>query len=129
MSASRWLAHCSHDSRKATQIARSISLNALEREGVEPVRCPPRAPTCNDYAERFVRSIKSECLERMILLGERSLRRALREFSTHYLGERNHQGMDNQLLVPSNVVAFSTERVQRRERLGGILSFYHREAA
>ena len=45
----------------------------LEREGVEPVRCPPRAPTCNAYAERFVRSIKSECLERMILLGERSL--------------------------------------------------------
>ncbi|MDH3638714.1 MAG: hypothetical protein OES09_09650, partial [Gammaproteobacteria bacterium] len=54
--------------------------DALEREGVEPVRCPPRAPTCNAYAERFGRSIKSECLERMILLGERSLRRALREY-------------------------------------------------
>ena len=65
----------------------------------------------------------------MILFGERSLRRALREYSTHYLSERNHQGMDNQLLEPSNVVAFSTERIQRRERLGGILSFYHREAA
>jgi transposase InsO family protein len=103
--------------------------DALEREGVEPVRCPPQAPTCNAYAERFVRSIKSKCLERMILLGERSLRRALREYSTHYLSERNHQGMDNQLLEPSNIVAFSTRRVQRRERLGGILSFYHREAA
>jgi len=103
--------------------------DALERESVEPVRCPPRAPTSNAYAERFVRSMKSECLERMILFGERSLRRALREYSTHYLNEHNHQGMDNQLLEPSNVVAFSTERIQRRERLGGILSFYHREAA
>ncbi len=103
--------------------------DALEREGVEPVRCPPRAPTCNAYAERFVRSIKSECLERIILLGERSLRRALREYSTHYLRERNHQGVGNQLLEPSNVVAFSTGPVQRRERLGGMLNFYYREAA
>ncbi len=103
--------------------------DALEREGVEPVRCPPRAPTCNAYAVRFVRSIKEECLERMILLGERSLRCALAEYSTHYLQERNHQGVDNQLLEPSNVVAFSTEPVQRRERLGGMLNYYHREAA
>ncbi len=103
--------------------------DALERDGVEPVRCPPRAPTCNAYAERFVRSIKSECLERMILLGERSLRRALREYSAHYLSERNHQGVDNQLLESSNVVAFPTEPVQHRERLGGMLSFYHREVA
>jgi transposase InsO family protein len=103
--------------------------DALKRAGVEPVRCPPRAPTCNAYAERFVRSIKSECLERMILLGERSLRRALREYSTHYLSERNHQGVGNQLLEPRNVVAFAPEPVQRRERLGGMLSFYYREAA
>ncbi|ESQ17207.1 MAG TPA: transposase [Chromatiaceae bacterium] len=103
--------------------------NILDREGVEPVRCPPRAPKCNAYAERFVRSIKEECLERMILLGERSLRRALREYSAHYLRERNHQGVDNQLLEPSNVVAFPTNPVQRRERLGGMLSYYHREAA
>lgn len=103
--------------------------NTLDREGVEPVRCPPRAPRCNAYAERFVRSIKEECLERMILFGPRSLRHVLREYSTHYLRERNHQGLDNELLEPYNVVAFSTAPVQRRERLGGLLSFYHREAA
>jgi transposase InsO family protein len=103
--------------------------DALEREGVEPVRCPPRAPTCNAYAERFVRSIKSECLARMILIGERSLRRALREYSMHYLSDRNHQGVDNQLLEPSNVVTYTTEPIQRRERLGGMLNFYYREAA
>ena len=103
--------------------------DALEREGVEPVRCPPRAPTCNAYAERFVCSIKEECLERMVLLGERSLRRALCEYSTHYPQERNHQGVGNQLLEPTNVVAFPKEPVQRRERLGGMLNYYHREAA
>ena len=102
--------------------------NALDRAGIEPVRCPLRAPRCNAYAERFVRSIKEECLERLILFGERSLRHALREYSRHYLSERNHQGVDNQLLEPTNVVAFSTEPIRRRERLGGLLSFYHREA-
>jgi transposase InsO family protein len=103
--------------------------DAIEREGVAPIRCPPRAPKCNAYAERFVRSIKYECLERMILIGERSLHRALREYRIHYLSERNHQGVDNQLLTPCNVVPFPTGSVHRRERLGGMLSFYHREAA
>jgi len=100
----------------------------LDCAGVEPVLCPPRAPRCIAYAERFVRSIKEECLERMIFFGERSLRRALRGYETHYLRERNHQGMGNQLLESSNVVAFSTIPVQRRERLGGMLNYYHREA-
>jgi transposase InsO family protein len=86
----------------------------LDRAGVEPVRCPPRAPRCNAYAERFVRSINEECLERMIFFGERSLRRALREYETHYLRERNHQGVGNELLEPTNVVAFSEEPVQHR---------------
>ncbi len=81
--------------------------------------------TCNAYAERFVRSIKNECLERTIRLGERSLRRTLREYSMHYLSERNHQGADNQLLEPPNVGAHSTGRIQRRERLGRMLNFYH----
>ena len=103
--------------------------NTLDREGVVPVRCPPRAPRCNAYAERYVRSINEECLERMIFFGERSPRRALHEYETHYLRERNHQGVGNELLEPSNVVAFSKEPVQRRERLGRLLSYYHREAA
>ena len=101
----------------------------LEREGVDPVRCPPRAPTCNAIAERFVRSIKEECLERMILFGERSLRWTLREYEPHYLKERNHQGRGNRLLEPSNVVDLHAGTIKRRERLGGMLSFYYREAA
>ena len=103
--------------------------NALEREGVEATRCPPRVPTCNAYPERFVRLIKEECLDRMILLGERSLRYALREYEIHCLQERNHQGFDNQLLEPPNILASDRQAVQRRERLGGMLSFYYREAA
>ena len=103
--------------------------NTLDRSGVEPVRCPPRAPRCNAYAERLVRTIKEECLERMLFFGERSLRRALCEYETHYLRERNHQGVGNELLEPTNVVALSKGPVQRRERLGGLLSYYHREAA
>ena len=101
----------------------------LKREGIEPVRCPPRAPTCNAIAERFVRSIKEECLERMVLFGERSLRRALSEYEIHYLRERNHQGCDNRLLELPNVVDLHTGTIKRRERLGGMLSFYYREAA
>jgi putative transposase len=72
----------------------------LDREDVKPVRCPVRAPNCNAFAERFVRSIKDECLDRMILFGETSLRRAVREYVAHYHAERNHQGAGNQLLQP-----------------------------
>jgi hypothetical protein len=101
----------------------------LDREGVKPVRCPARAPNCNAFAERFVRSIKEECLDRLILFGEASLRRGLREYVAHYHAERNHQGVGNELLESLTMVSPSEEPIQRRERLGGVLNFYHREAA
>ena len=93
------------------------------------IRLPPRSPNLNAYAERFVRSIKEECLDRMIFVGQASLRRAVTEFVVHYLGERNHQGLGNQLIQPGR--RFSTEgaSVGRRQRLGGLLSFYHLVAA
>ena len=101
----------------------------LDREGVKPVRCPVRAPNCNAFAERFVRSIREECLDRMILFGEASLRRALREYVLHFHTERNHQGVDNQLLKPLATVSSTDEPIHCRERLGGMLNFYYREAA
>jgi transposase InsO family protein len=101
----------------------------LDREGVKPVRCPARAPNCNAFAERFVRSIKDECLDRMILFGEASLRRALREYDLHYHTERNHQGVGNRLLEPLATVSSIDEPIHCRERLGGLLNFYYREAA
>jgi len=101
----------------------------LDREGVKAVRCPVRAPNCNAFAERFVRSIKEECLDRMILFGEASLRRALTEYVAHYHAERNHQGVDNRLLEPLDASIAANEAVYRHERLGGILNYYYREAA
>ena len=101
----------------------------LDREGVKPVRCPVRAPNCNAFAERFVRSIKDECLNRMILFGEASLRRALRQYVVHYHAERNHQGVGNRLLEPLAMVSSTGEPIQCRERLGGMLNYYYREAA
>jgi hypothetical protein len=110
--------------KKYTKEFRAI----LKREGVKPILCPVRAPNCNAFAERFVRSIKEECLNRMILFGEASLRRVLREYATHYHTERNHQGVGNQLLKPPEIVSSITDSIHCRERLGGMLNFYSREA-
>ena len=65
---------------------------------MEIIRLPPKSPNLNAYAERFERSIKDECLNRMIFIGEASLRRAVREFMAHYHAERNHQGLGNRLI-------------------------------
>jgi transposase InsO family protein len=83
----------------------------------------------NAFAERFVRSIKGECLERMILFGEDSLRTAVREYLDHYHGERNHQGLNNQLIIPVTAEWKRDGAVRRKHRLGGALSFYYRDAA
>jgi len=99
----------------------------LETAGVRIVQTPFRAPNCNAYAERFVRAIKEECLDRMIPIGERHLRRTMAEFVAHYHGERNHQGLGNELIDPSDQQP-ACGLVRRRERLGGILSFYYRAA-
>ena len=99
--------------------------------GVQSLALPARSPNLNSYAERWVRSIKEECLSRLILLGEGSLRRALQHYVPHYHEERNHQGKENQLLFPSQAAQESKPAgvVQCQERLGGLLKYYHREAA
>jgi transposase InsO family protein len=102
-------------------------LEFLEHEGVRIIRTPFCAPNCNAYAERFVRSIKEECLERLILFGERHLRRAITEFVTHYHGERNHQGIGNELIQPLER-AEGQGSVRRRQRIGGMLNYYYRAA-
>ena len=92
------------------------------------VRLPARSPNLNAFAERFVLSIKSECLKRIVPLGEVHLRRAILEYTEHYHEERNHQGLNNELIVPAEVMK-GVGKVDRRKRLGGLLSFYYREAA
>jgi transposase InsO family protein len=97
--------------------------------GTQVIRLPPRSPNLNAYAERFVRSIKTECLDRMIFVGQGSLRRAVDQFVAHYHYERNHQGLENRLIRPPLAAAANDGAVHRRERLGGLLNFYHRRAA
>jgi transposase InsO family protein len=101
----------------------------LRGAGVKPLLLPARSPNLNAYAERFVLSIKSECLDRIVPLGEGHLRRAVGEYLAHYHGERNHQGLDNLLLRGAPAPANENGRVLRRERLGGLLNYYHRNAA
>jgi len=114
-----------HDrDRKFTQAFDGL----LRDSGVEPVVLPPRSPNVNAHCERFIRSIKEEALNRMIIMGETSLRHILREYLAHFHAERNHQGLDNELIVPESEVGGRTGQVRRRERLG-LLSYYYREAA
>jgi putative transposase len=104
-------------------------LKTIADAGVESVKLPPRSPNLNCYAERFVRSIKESCLERMILFGEDALRTAIQNFVAHYHTERNHQGLANQLISPEPGHLGNSGEVQRRQRLGGMLNYYYRAAA
>jgi putative transposase len=125
---------------------------AIDAAGVKRVPLPARSPNLNAYAERWVRSVKEECLARLILCGKRALRHALSEFEAHYHQERPHQGKGNVVLMPSlpkgigwkphEGVPRTTQKKSRgagpflgkgpiecRERLGGLLKYYYRDAA
>ena len=101
--------------------------HALATAGVQAVKLPPRSPNLNAHAERFVRTIKESCLDRMIIFGERALRQTIREFVTHYHFERNHQGLGNRLVL--GPIVHPSGAIRRRQRLGGLLNYYYREAA
>ena len=98
---------------------------------VKPLRLPARSPNLNAFSERWVKSVKNECLSKLILFGEASLKRALREYLAHYHAERNHQGKDNVLLFSTAGRArnHSGGAIGCNERLGGLLKYYHLEAA
>jgi transposase len=115
-----------HD--RDTKFARSFRA-IIASGGVEPLVLPARSPNLNAYAERWVRSVKEECLSKVILFGERSLRRALSNFVDHFHAERNHQGKGNVLLFPRVTDRQREGPVRCHERLGGLLRYYHREAA
>jgi putative transposase len=94
---------------------------------VELLRLPARSPNLNAYAERFVGSIKSECLRHIVPIGERHLRAVVQEYVEHYHHERNHQGLDN--VIPMPLGQSGKGAIRRHERLGGVLGHYRREAA
>lgn len=97
--------------------------------GVESVQLPRRSPNLNALAERFVGSIRHECLNQMIFFSEKSLRYAIDQYVAHYHEERNHQGLDSQIIRPRFESTDLTGVVVRKERLDGLLNFYVREAA
>jgi putative transposase len=119
----RYLLH-DRDS-KYTQSFRAIIASGQ----VEPLMLPARSPNLNAYAERWVRSVKQECLSKVVLFGERSLRGAISEYVEHYHAERNHQGKGNILLFPQKTDLGRQGCLRCRERLGGLLRYYHRQAA
>jgi len=97
--------------------------------GTEVIRLPLMSPNLNAYAGRFVRSIKEKCLNRLIFIGEASLRRAIGEYMAYYHEERNHQGLDNTLIRADSVDAANAAVIRRRQRLGEMLNYYHGAAA
>jgi hypothetical protein len=101
--------------------------SALASGGVKTIQLPAKSPKLNAFAERWVRSVKQECLSKLILFGEGPLSRVLTEYSRHYHHERNHQGKGNRLLFP-DVRYPSSRNVMCRQRLGGLLKYYRRAA-
>ena len=110
---------------KYSEAFRSI----LDQGGVKPVRLPPPSPNLNPNIERFMLSIKSECLSRLIVFGEKMLRRAVSQYLLHYHVERNHQGLRNRLIDPGEEVGQVDGEVACRERFGGLLRYYYRKAS
>lgn len=100
----------------------------LASAGVKVVRSPARSPNLNTHAERFVQSIRDECLYKIIPLSQGHLRRTIKSFVEHCHRERNHQGLGNRLIEPT-IAANGEGPVRRHTRVGGLLSFYSREAA
>src|SRR5262249_24087566 len=87
----------------------------LREAGVKPPRLPPRSPNRNPHLERFWRSLKEECLERVIFFGENTLRRSVGEFISHFHAERNHQGLENKLIDPGGEVGRASGKIECRE--------------
>ena len=101
-------------------------LRILRDAGANDVPLPPRSPNLNPHAERWVRSIKEDCLHHLILFGERSVERTISEYVRYYHSERNHQGIGNVIPFPNKHVGSKIGRIRRKERLGGLLNYYHR---
>ena len=103
----------------------------LEAVGIKSVRLPPQSPNLNANLERWHRSVKEECLSKLILFGEASLRQVLLDYVSYFHAERNPQGKGNVILFPNaeDRIGESTGQTRTRERLGGLLKFYYRDAA
>jgi transposase InsO family protein len=104
-------------------------LGILRGAGIEPLKLSPRSPNLNAYAEHLVRSVRLECLDRLILLGRAPLERTLDKYLAHYNAEHPHQGLYNRLLTPPDHPPPRFGRLRCRARFGGLLRFYCRDAS
>jgi putative transposase len=121
-----WSHHCLIHDRDGKYCPAFV--DTVESVGVKCVKLPARSPNLNCFAERWVKSVKEECLSKLILFGESSLRRAVAQFESHFHEERPHQGKGNVILFPSPEENDVGGRIRCRERLGGLLKYYQREA-
>ena len=112
---------CDRDTKYTRQFRR-----LFREHGIKTIRLPPYSPNLNAYAERWVRSIKEDCLNHLVLLGEGSLRHAVSEYVEFYNHERPHQGLENELVVSQSTEISAEDGVKVRSRLGGLLNFYYR---
>jgi hypothetical protein len=101
----------------------------MKEAGVEPRRLAIRAPNTNAYVERFIQTLQVECLDHFLVFGEKHLDYLIREYVEHYHAERNHQGKSNVLLFRRVAETRRDGPVQCRGRLGGLLRYYHQDAA
>src|ERR1039457_4756043 len=114
----------------ATGLDRTASFDAvLSSAGIEAVKIPPRSPGANAYAERFVLTARTEVTDRMLIFGQRHLRRILAQYEAHYNGRRPHRSRQLRPPRPDHPVADLTqERIQRCPVLGGLINEYERAA-
>jgi transposase InsO family protein len=97
--------------------------------GIDVIRTPPQAPRANAFAERWVGTVRRECTDRVLIVGERHLARVLAEYVAHYNGHRPHRSLGQQPPNPSpHVVDLNAARVQRRPILGGLINEYSQAA-
>ena len=101
----------------------------MQTSGIKPIKLPPRSPNLNAFSERWVKSVRSEILEKQVLFGKKSLKYVLCEYTAHYHHERNYQGLDNTIPFPSDEVGKSNGNIKCKDRLGGLLKYYYRDAA
>jgi hypothetical protein len=120
----RFLIH-DHDSKFSAAFD-----EVFRSEGTKVIHTPIRAPQANAYAERFVRTVRAECLDWLLILGRRHLERVLRVYTTHYNSERPHRRLALQPPDPARTVGPpAVGKIERRDRLGGLIHEYYRAAA
>ena len=104
----------------------------LKSSGVKFAPIPAHSPNCNRHAERFVKTIRGECLDHFVSFGERHLRHLIKQVIEHYLMERYHQGLSSQIIKPKTSPSNDNAMlgsIECRSRLGGLLKYYYRQAA